>query len=99
MNRYAFAPGLLEFVSTFWTARSMGGCLDAMLVSSGVADVWLEAQAKPWDLAPLKIIAQEAGAVTFDFAGNDTIYGGNYVITVPALADDVKRFVTLHSKI
>ena len=99
MRRYEFAPNLLEFVSTFWTARSMGGCLDAMLVASGRADVWLEAQAKPWDLAPLKIIAAEAGAATFDFAGTDTIYGGNYVITVPALAEDVKRFVTLRSKI
>ncbi len=37
-------------------------------------------KAKPWDLAPLKIIADEAGLVTFDFDGKDTIYGGNYVI-------------------
>src|SRR5205085_741843 len=69
MRRYAFAPDLLEWMSTFWTVRSMGGCLDAMLVSAGIADVWIEAQAKPWDLAPLKIIAEEAGAVTFDFEG------------------------------
>jgi histidinol-phosphatase len=99
MRRYAFAGDLLEFLETFWTVRSMGGCLDSMLVSSGRADVWLEAQAKPWDLAPLKIIATEAGAVTFDFSGKDTIYGGNYVITVPALAEEVKRFVTLRSKL
>lgn len=99
MRQYEFAPQLLEFMETFWTVRSMGGCLDAMLVSTGRADVWLEAQAKPWDLAPLKIIAAEAGAVTFDFTGKDTIYGGNYVITVPALADEVKRFVLLQSKL
>ena len=99
MRRYAFAEDLLEFLESFWTVRSMGGCLDAMLVSSGRADVWLETQAKPWDLAPLKIIATEAGAVTFDFEGKDTIYGGNFVITVPALADEVKRFVTLKSKL
>lgn len=97
VRRYEFAPNLLEFLETFWTVRSMGGCLDAMLVSSGRADVWLETQAKPWDLAPLKIIAAEAGAVTFDFTGVDTIYGGNYVITVPALADEVKRFITMKS--
>ena len=66
--------------------------INAMLLATGRADVWLEAQAKPWDLAPLKIIAEEAGCVTFDFEGNDTIYGGNYVICVPALADEVKRF-------
>jgi histidinol-phosphatase len=99
MRRYEFAPNLLEFLETFWTVRSMGGCLDAMLLASGRADVWLETQAKPWDLAPLKIIASEAGAVTFDFSGVDTIYGGNYVITIPALADEVKRFVTMKSKL
>jgi histidinol-phosphatase len=93
MHRYPFAPDLLHWMSEFWTVRSMGGCLDAMLVSTGRADVWMEAQAKPWDLAPLKIIAEEAGCAAFDFDGNDTIYGGNYVICVPALADEIKRFV------
>jgi histidinol phosphatase-like enzyme (inositol monophosphatase family) len=92
MQRYAFSSELIEWLSGFWTVRSMGGCLDAMLVASGRADAWMEAQAKPWDLAPLKIIAEEAGCVTFDFDGNDTIYGGNYVICTPALADEMRRF-------
>ncbi|HZL56001.1 MAG TPA: inositol monophosphatase family protein [Bryobacteraceae bacterium] len=91
MNRYPFSTELVEWMSGFWTVRSMGGCLDAMLLASGRADAWLEAVAKPWDLAPLKIIAEEAGCVTFDFEGNDTIYGGNFVICVPALADEIKR--------
>jgi len=93
MHRYPFAPELIAWLSEFWTVRSMGGCLDAMLVASGRADAWIEAQAKPWDLAPLKAIASEAGCVTFDFAGEDTIYGGNYVICVPDLAEEIKRFV------
>jgi histidinol-phosphatase len=93
MHRYPFGEDLVEWMAGTWTVRSMGGCVDAMLVASGRADVWLEAQAKPWDLAPLKIIAEEAGAVTFDFEGRATIYGGNFVITVPALADELKRFV------
>lgn len=93
MHRYPFAGELIQWLSEFWTVRSMGGCLDAMLVASGRADAWIEAQAKPWDLAPLKIIAQEAGCVTFDFEGKDTIYGGNYVIAVPALADEIRHFV------
>ena len=93
MHRYGFAPELVDWLSEFWTVRSMGGCMDAMLLARGSADVWLEAQAKPWDLAPLKIIADEAGLVTFDFKGEDTIYGGNYVICVPALAEELKQFV------
>lgn len=93
ISKYAFAPELIDWLAGFWTVRSMGGCVDAMLVSAGRADSWIEAQAKPWDLAPLKIIAAEAGAVTFDFQGRDTIYGGNYVITLPSLAEEVLRFV------
>ncbi len=93
MHRYPFAPQLLDWLKDFWTVRSMGGCLDAMLVATGRADAWIEAQAKPWDLAPLKIIAQEVGCITFDFEGKDTIYGGNYVICAPALADEIRRFV------
>jgi len=94
VRRYPFAEHLLEYLESFWTVRSMGGCLDAMLVATGRADGWFETQAKPWDLAPLKIIAAEAGAVTFDFSGKDTIYGGNYVICTPGLADDMKQFIT-----
>ena len=63
------------------------------MVASGVADVWIEAQAKPWDLAPLKIIAEEAGCVTFDFQGVATIYGGNFAIAPPSLADEIKEFL------
>jgi histidinol-phosphatase len=99
MHRYPFAPDLLGWISEFWTVRSMGGCLDAMLVATGRADAWIEAQAKPWDLAPLKIIAEEAGCATFDFDGNDTIYGGNYVICVPALADEIRRFVATEGRL
>lgn len=93
ISKYAFAADLVPWMARFWTVRSMGGCVDAMLIAGGRADAWIEAQAKPWDLAPLRIIAAEAGAVTFDFTGNDTIYGGNYVITVPPLAEDIRRFV------
>ncbi|HVW83612.1 MAG TPA: inositol monophosphatase, partial [Bryobacteraceae bacterium] len=71
MHRYPFAKDLVNWISEFWTVRSMGGCLDAMLLATGRADAWIEAQAKPWDLAPLKIIAEEAGCVTFDFEGKD----------------------------
>jgi histidinol-phosphatase len=93
MSGYPFAKELVAWMADFWTVRSMGGCLDAMLVATGRADAWLEAKAKPWDLAPLRIIAEEAGCVTFDFEGADTIYGGNYVICVPALAQEILRFV------
>ena len=39
----AFAPRLLEWMEPFWAVRSMGGCLDAMMLARGQADLWLEA--------------------------------------------------------
>ena len=92
-HRYSFSKHLTDWLAETWTVRSMGGCVDARLVSSGRADIWIETQAKPWDLAPLKIIAEEAGAATFDFTGANTIYGGNFAIAVPPLAEEVKRFL------
>jgi histidinol-phosphatase len=92
LHKYGFAKDLVTWLSGFWSVRSMGGCFDAMMVARGTADAWLEAKAAPWDLAPLKIICEEAGCVMFDFKGVDTIYGGNYVICVPALAEEMKRF-------
>ena len=47
------------------------------MVARGEAEVWIEAQVKPWDLAAPKIIIEEAGARFFDFTGDSTINGGN----------------------
>ena len=93
MHRYPFGSELVDYLAGFWTVRSMGGCLDAMMVASGRADAWIEAQSQPWDLAPLKIIVEEAGCVTFDFKGVDTIYGGNYVICSPGMEAELKTFI------
>lgn len=94
LNRHAFAPDLLKWMEPFWAVRCFGGCLDAMLVASGKAEIWIEGSAKPWDFAPLKIIAEEAGARFFNFEGKPTIYGGSAVLCVPALEAEALKFVS-----
>ena len=88
------APKLLDWLQPFWSVRSMGGCLDAMLVVQGQAELWIEMQGKPWDFAPLKILAEEAGGRFFDFQGRATIYGGNCVICTPGLEEAALRLVS-----
>ncbi len=88
-----FADRLTSWLARFWAARSMGGCMDAMCVACGRADAWIEVEAKAWDLAALKIIAEEAGARFFNFDGKASIYGGNCVITIPALEDEIRKFL------
>ena len=92
MHRRPFGEKLVSWMAQFWAVRSMGGCMDAMHVASGRADAWIEGDAKAWDLAALKIIAEEAGARFFNFDGGSSIYGGNCVITVPPLETMLREF-------
>jgi fructose-1,6-bisphosphatase/inositol monophosphatase family enzyme len=88
-----FAERLLPWLEQFWAVRSMGGCMDAMAVACGRADAWIEVSAKAWDLAPLKIIAEEAGARFFNFNGESSIYAGNCVLTIPSLEVEIRKFL------
>jgi len=60
-------------------------------VASGKAELWIEPHAKPWDLAPLKVILEEAGAVFRNLDGGSTIYGGSCVAYVSGLGSAVKE--------
>ena len=86
-------PGLLAWVQRFWAVRSLGGAVDAMLVAQGLADVWIEPDAAPWDLAPLKILIEEAGGKFASFSGESTIYGRNCYACTPGLVPYVKELV------
>jgi len=88
-----FADRILAHLAGYWAVRSMGGCQDAMLVVSGRAEVWFEISAKAWDLAPLKILAEEAGARFFNFDGGSSIHGGSAVICAPFLEEELRAFV------
>jgi myo-inositol-1(or 4)-monophosphatase len=88
-----FADRILAHLAGYWAVRSMGGCQDAILVVSGRAEAWFEISAKAWDLAPLQILAEEAGARFFNFDGGRSIYGGNAVICAPFLEDELRAFV------
>lgn len=81
-----FTPTLLPWVSKFWAVRSLGGCVDAMLLASGRADAWVEPNAQPWDLAPLKILVEEAGGIFGSFDNSNSIYSGNAWACTPGLA-------------
>jgi histidinol-phosphatase len=86
-------PKLLPWVRRFWAVRSLGGACDAMLVAQGQADVWIEPNAAPWDLAPLKLIIEEAGGRFGSFRGENTIYGGNAYACAPGMAPYVNELL------
>lgn len=94
-RREPWGQRLLVFLEPFWAVRSLGGATDAMLVASGKAEIYMEPGLKPWDVAALAVIGQEAGCLWHDFEGRRSIYGGSLALYAPGLAPAVRSFLGL----
>lgn len=81
--------GFVRLVDATEMQRGFGDYLDYVLVAEGKAEIALEADLKPWDLAPMKILIEEAGGKFTDFSGAPTIYSGTALATNGALHDRV----------
>jgi len=95
--RHDWGKNFLAWTAQLWSVRSMGGCVDALSVAVGRAEVWISMEAKAWDLAPLKIIGEEAGAKFFNLDGRSSIYGGNCVLATPGLEQEIQTFLGIDS--
>jgi histidinol-phosphatase len=73
--------GLVRLVDATERQRGFGDYLGYALVAEGKAEIYLETDLKAWDLAPCKIIVEEAGGRFTDFAGVPTIHGGTAFAT------------------
>jgi histidinol-phosphatase len=93
LGKRPFGDQLLAWAAQFWSVRSMGGAVDAVLVASGRADIWIENTAQAWDLAPLRVLFSEAGVVFRNFDGGDSIYGGNCAAYTPAMESVVEQLI------
>jgi histidinol phosphatase-like enzyme (inositol monophosphatase family) len=87
-----YGPELLSWLARCWAVRSLGGCLDAMMVASGRADAYFERKAEIWDLAPLRVILEEAGAVFLAPDGSNRIDGGSAAACAPGIEAEVRAF-------
>src|SRR5262245_49889727 len=79
----------LRLVEATARQRGFGDALGHSVVICGRAEVALEPEVKPWDLAATKIIVTEAGGRFSDFAGNPSIYTGSAVISNGRVHDAV----------
>jgi len=62
-------------------SRSFGGFWQHMLVAEGATEAALDWTSKPWDLAPLILIVEEAGGKSTSRSGKRTIYEGSLLST------------------
>jgi histidinol-phosphatase len=63
------------------SGRAFGGFWQHMLVAEGAIEAALDWTSKPWDLAPLGIIVEEAGGRSTTIAGKRSIYDGSLLST------------------
>ena len=72
---------LLDLCRSAAQVRCYGDLAGAAMVLQGRAEAWVEAGVKVWDLAPLQILASEAGGLFTDLAGNATVESGNCLLS------------------
>lgn len=74
-------------------SRSFGGFWQHMLVAEGAIEAALDWTSKPWDLAPLGIIVEEAGGRSTNAKGERTIYTGQLISTNGKIHDEVLKLL------
>ncbi len=73
--------------------RGFGDYYGYGLVAEGKAEIYVEVDLKPWDVAPVKILVEEAGGRLTDFSGKPTIYDGTVLATNGRLHAEALRLI------
>jgi histidinol-phosphatase len=87
-----YQSGLNRIIEATYRHRCFGDYLNFAYVFEGKAEGALEIGVNAWDLAPMRILASEAGGRFSDLAGGQTIETGNCLVSNAALHAD---FLTL----
>ena len=66
-------------MSQTYRQRGLGDYLAHMLVAEGKAEFAIDFKLQIWDVAPLKIIIEEAGGKFSDTSGSSSITSGNII--------------------
>ena len=85
--------GFERLVDATSRQRGFGDYYGYCVVAAGKAEIYAEADLKPWDSAPMKILIEEAGGRLTDFAGEPDIYTGSMLATNGLLHDEVLRLL------
>jgi histidinol-phosphatase len=69
--------GFVRLVDATGRQRGFGDYYGYGLIAEGKAELYVEVDLKPWDIAAVKILVEEAGGRLTDLAGRPTIYDGS----------------------
>jgi histidinol-phosphatase len=75
------------------SARSFGDVAAVAMLLDGRAEAWIEGGVRIWDLAPSKILVEEAGGLLTDFEGRPVVTSGEALASTPALHAKLLRML------
>src|SRR5262249_3307900 len=73
--------------------RAYGDFFCYTFVARGQAEAMVDVDLKPWDLAALQIIIEEAGGRFTDFSGRATAFGGSAVASNGRVHDEILKVI------
>jgi len=80
-------PGLLVLARRVERTRGFGDFYQHVLVAEGAGDIAVDAEVRPWDIAALQVIVEEAGGRATTRAGSRDINGGSLISSNGRLHD------------
>lgn len=87
------SQGVLELVRRADYTLAGGDLAGGAAVLRGEAEVWIEAGVQPWDIAPFKVLVEEAGGRCTDFQGGFDLSRGEAVVSNGAMHDGVMKAI------
>ncbi len=71
--------GIFNLIQQVQRTRGFGDFYQHVLVAEGAGEIAIDPAVKPWDIAPLQVIVEEAGGQATTLAGRRSIYGGSLI--------------------
>ncbi len=85
--------GAFTLMSKVQRTRGFGDFYQHVLVAEGAGEVAIDPEVRPWDVAALQIIVEEAGGKATTLSGERSIYGDSLLTTNGLVHEEVLKFL------
>jgi histidinol-phosphatase len=86
-------PGAMGLFRRVHRTRGFGDFYQHLLVAEGAGEFAVDPEVKPWDVAALQVIVEEAGGRATTLQGSADIYGGSLVTSNGLLHDQMLKLL------
>jgi histidinol phosphatase-like enzyme (inositol monophosphatase family) len=93
LRRGGYWPAYERLVDASGRQRAYGDYFGYTFIARGQAEAMIDIDLKPWDLAAIKIIVEEAGGRLTDFAGQPTAFGGSAIASNGLIHEEIRGLI------